>query len=1026
MSSVSFSASGQVPRRPSTARTSISQRPPSPRLVHSDYTTTGRKASSESTAKSIASSDTSTSDGFKVPKLKLSEVNDKPTIKPGTHRQSISDVMKVGDVRKSVEMEMQKITARAHDAMTRGGHISPSEYDPFIAPHIGRKSPVHRSSISSSRLFLTDDRAQSPDTVNAKVKGPIAYQGGKKWGKVKISTNLIVGLEVSIRHAPKSAIARRRWRNLRDIVCRSLKFTSMKDDRPKRLSELRLGELEKIKEAFSRKQNNRLTILEFVLAIANVTLLRITDLTQTFQAINGDEKGTVSYEQFVSFLYSQYKSSIADLVNAKGRYVLHQPEDLSGMKHSAAVDRIIIAHELQSYITCCRDSSIRVWDMKRIGHQRDVIQPVDRQNLSVMSNAQMLQDIREIINAIPGAKDNSNDFQSHSGTTTDANSFRRPSSVLQIKSKGQESVPEAVAKALAKNVPLTTFIKPPPPPMTDSPEILKSYVEAVQAAAKTVIDTSRQSKKAIEDYMPSATRFQHQKKESSTRMNAGTWVLDMAYLPSQKKLFAAYSDKFIVIHSMEKKKGTTHIGSFIAPSFPSKLAIIERQRDEPCSTILAAGMDNGAIIFFDLDSNNIIGVRSYHTKSVSALHYASGLYLISSSNDGTVCLINPFTMELIGRLAEHHQAVTTLSHSSKLSLIAGGSFDGKLIFWNCYSQAVSGKIPAHNSPIIGVIFSDAHNTLISASADKEIKVWDIRTLQCLQLLQDRAIHTPRNKLSSISFDFINGNLLTAGSLCRIWSMQPLSKISQLSNTNGEGKSCIIGLHYSPTLKQMISISLDGFVRVWDVKKGDVTFEFLIGGEDVITATALDFGGSKLVTSHSDKSLKLWNFSSGQLCHSFDKSDCELLEIHCTPPLYQRPIIGLGSDKCLVSWMDPTTSKELNKPSYIFCHQAPIVCGTLLVNTFVSCDSDGWILIRNLEPSKLLFKFELPSGVAGEKLAVHRICYVKKRAVLVAATQLGTIYLVDPHRGKVVTTQPIAKMNHKVSGHFIVLFLACQL
>ena len=159
---------------------------------------------------------------------------------------------------------------------------------------------------------------------------------------------------------------------------------------------------------------------------------------------------------------------------------------------------------------------------------------------------------------------------------------------------------------------------------------------------------------------------------------------------------------------------------------------------------------------------------------------------------------------------------------------------------------MTGFLKGHIAKVVNVVVNEKDNQIITASIDKKIKIWDARTWKCLQTLTDASFHVPTNELSSMTFDYYQGCLVTAGSKIRKWKSQHRG-----SNANGEQGAGVASLCYSKIFKQILAIHEDESVILWDLKTGTNSFEFKMDDNDSITTAAIDkLGMPILVKSHS--------------------------------------------------------------------------------------------------------------------------------------------------------------------------------
>ena len=150
---------------------------------------------------------------------------------------------------------------------------------------------------------------------------------------------------------------------------------------------------------------------------------------------------------------------------------------------------------------------------------------------------------------------------------------------------------------------------------------------------------------------------------------------------------------------------------------------------------VAAGLYNGNIRIFNLNTNNLIATLNGHKDQVNDLVLMeSKAILASSSSDGTVRLwdLNNYQIKFI--LMGHTNIVYGLKLISN-DVLCSGSWDMTIKMWNVTSGESLKTLTGHTSWIEQSldVFSDGQ-TLMSGSWDHTIKLWNLNTGQCLNTI----------------------------------------------------------------------------------------------------------------------------------------------------------------------------------------------------------------------------------------------------------------------------------------------------
>ena len=176
----------------------------------------------------------------------------------------------------------------------------------------------------------------------------------------------------------------------------------------------------------------------------------------------------------------------------------------------------------------------------------------------------------------------------------------------------------------------------------------------------------------------------------------------------------------------------------------------------------------------------------------------------------------------------------------------------------------------HQGPVPSVCFHEAEGWFASASADQTIKLWDLRSGECLRTIQtaggveDCAL-TP-DGLTLISAE-------TDSSL-RAWDVGPTSSESRDSGVQEKE-----GLHHSgrilacgitPDGRTAITGSVDKTVKVWSLATGRL-LATLEGHEQPAKGLTTIEGGQRIVSSSPDSTVKVWDTATAECSTTVDLS-----------------------------------------------------------------------------------------------------------------------------------------------------------
>ncbi|KAL4210717.1 hypothetical protein CU097_012847 [Rhizopus azygosporus] len=179
----------------------------------------------------------------------------------------------------------------------------------------------------------------------------------------------------------------------------------------------------------------------------------------------------------------------------------------------------------------------------------------------------------------------------------------------------------------------------------------------------------------------------------------------------------------------------------------------------------------------------------------------------------------------------------------------------------------------HKKAITGLTTDNINRYLITASVDKTIKIWDIKTA--------KVIHTIDLESPVVAIRYHMDNDLLAVACddlgIRVVDLETHKVIREFWGHRNR----ITDFVFSPDSRWIVSASLDGTVRTWDLPTGSMIDIFRV--EDIVTCLAFSPEGDFLATAHVDNNgIFLWanrtQYSNISLRHITDDDEAQLLDL----------------------------------------------------------------------------------------------------------------------------------------------------
>ena len=258
------------------------------------------------------------------------------------------------------------------------------------------------------------------------------------------------------------------------------------------------------------------------------------------------------------------------------------------------------------------------------------------------------------------------------------------------------------------------------------------------------------------------------------------------------------------------------------------------------------GIAVGAIFFVAV----IIGSFHFRLFSVVTVQPAS----ISKQN--AVRLEN---LTMAKPLTEHLDSVWSVILSPDGKTLISGSADKTIKSWNVETGNILNTLSGHTDVIRSLALTPDGKTLISGSGDRTIKIWDLQTNQLIQTLEQES------PVWSVVVSQ-DGQALVSGNedgILKIWHL-PTGKL--LQTIPGHARR-IFSAKISPDGKTIATASLDRTLKIWNSQTGKL-LRTITEHPDAVRALAFSPNGQTIASASWDKTLKLWNWQTGELIRTF--------------------------------------------------------------------------------------------------------------------------------------------------------------
>jgi pre-mRNA-processing factor 19 len=191
-------------------------------------------------------------------------------------------------------------------------------------------------------------------------------------------------------------------------------------------------------------------------------------------------------------------------------------------------------------------------------------------------------------------------------------------------------------------------------------------------------------------------------------------------------------------------------------------------------------------------------------------------------------------------------------HPTTQNLAVTGGVDKSAQLFDRESGKVLSSLSGHGKKVVDVKFHPTSSALITASADKTVKIWTPAGKKGHKAAHTISCHT--DEVTGISLHATNDYCVTS-SKDATWAFHDIHQGRTVTTITGEeGFSCI---HFHPDGLILGTGTVDGKVRIWDVKEGKnvATFDDHDGS---VNSICFSENGYHLAGAGEDGFVRLWD------------------------------------------------------------------------------------------------------------------------------------------------------------------------
>jgi len=491
----------------------------------------------------------------------------------------------------------------------------------------------------------------------------------------------------------------------------------------------------------------------------------------------------------------------------------------------------------------------------------------------------------------------------------------------------------------------------------------------------------------------------------------------IAITPDSKQIVFGISDSSIKLWDIETDS--------VIRSMPGHEGEINTVVITPDGKQIVSGSDDSTIKLWDLESGKLIRTLIGHENSVKTIAVTfDGKHIVSGGEDGDILLwdildgkqkahIVPFdenqwiaytpdnnytcspeaeeyitfrsgnTIYPYSNYAKHFKNESIVTKTFQ-SILPAKPIDRKPTIKPVTNPSAELAIKKDELPILSLAVTSDSRRLVSGSADKTIKLWNLETGTLIHTMagHDKAV---------MSFTIANDNKWIV-SICgdntiKLWNLETGTLIRNMSGGIGENVNSIA---VTPDSKQLVSGNKDATVKLWDLETGNLIFT-MVGHTSSVNAVTITPDGKWIISSGGlDKTIKLWDLETGAPIRDLTGHEGEVNAIAISPD--GKRLFSGSKEKSMKLW-------DLETGTVIRSIQGPYAS-----LNFVTITNDGKWIVTSGEDEIIKF-WDLESGtlirkLEGQTTGLKTIAIISDGKHIITGNLNGEIFLRNSQDGKV--------------------------